>query len=779
MAKIEIDGKTFEAPNGKMIIEVADEAGIYIPRFCYHKKLSIAANCRMCLVEVENGRKPVPACATPISDGMRVFTRSEEAVRSQKAVMEFLLINHPLDCPICDQGGECELQDLSMGFGGDKSQYVETKRSVADDNLGSLIATEMTRCIQCTRCVRFGDEVAGISELGATNRGENMQIGTYVEHAMVSEISGNIIDLCPVGALTSKPFRFAARPWELDQYDSIAVHDCLGSNIHIHVRRNEIMRVVPRENEQINETWISDRDRFSYVGLKHPNRAQEPLIKRDGQWETVDWQTALEFAVDGICKVIKKHGPDEFAVLANPSSTTEEFYLLQKLMRGLDVRSLDFRLQQADFRDEDNLPAYQNDIPYEDIDKQDNILIIGSNIHHEVPLAGARVRKAFLRGAGIYSINPVDFNFRFSLKDKKTVRPDMMSVELAKVVKHLAEDSKDLPEELLDMLKDVETDDFSRHVARMCKDNKLLIITGSIFENHPDAALLRTLAHWIKKLTQAKLFALTQGANYSGAMLTGFLPVRSAANPEVKNIQQALNSKLKGYFLLNVEPGFDCANPNNARRAMIGAEFVVSLSSFVNEDIKEYADVILPVASFSETSGTYINIDNTWQTVKGVKTAPGQARPAWKVLRVLANLLKIDGFQYTNSEEVLEEIKVKTSLSEEKTYKPFYAELPKSSDQLVRIGEWPIYRIDSIVRHSQPLQESKAQEKVCARVHPDTAKTLNLFESVTVSQGDIEITLPLVLDETIAKNALWVPNAMRETQDLGGAFAEIKVSSNR
>lgn len=418
MATIEIDGKTFEVENGKMIIEVADEAGIYIPRFCYHKKLSVAANCRMCLVEVENGRKPVPACATPITNGMKVFTRSEEALHSQKVVMEFLLINHPLDCPICDQGGECELQDISMGFGNDESEYKDTKRAVDDDNLGTLISTEMTRCIHCTRCVRFGEEVAGIRELGATGRGEHMQIGTFVEHSMTSEVSGNIIDLCPVGALTSKPYRFTARAWEMTQHDGVAPHDCLGSNVYLHTRNGRLMRAVPKENESINETWLSDRDRFSYLGLNSEKRASKPQIKRNGQWETVDWETALKFTAEGISRIVKQNGPEQMAAFSSSSSTLEEMYILQKLMRELGVHNLDHRLQQTDFRDQNyQATTPKSSLPYEEIEHQNSIVLIGCNVDREVPLAGVRIRKAYRNGAKIFAINPVDFEYRFELTD--------------------------------------------------------------------------------------------------------------------------------------------------------------------------------------------------------------------------------------------------------------------------------------------------------------------------------------------------------------------------
>lgn len=783
MTKIEIDGKSIDAPNGKMIIEVADEAGIYIPRFCYHKKLSIAANCRMCLVEVENGRKPVPACATPISEGMKVFTNSNEAIKSQKAVMEFLLINHPLDCPICDQGGECELQDLSMGFGSDASIYEETKRSFADDDLGPLIGTAMTRCIQCTRCVRFGEEIAGIKELGATSRGEAMQIGTYVEHSMVSELSGNIIDLCPVGALTSKPFAFKARPWELDQHDSIAPHDCIGSNVHLHVRREELLRVVPKENESINETWLSDRDRFSYLGLNSNARANEPLIKRNGQWESVDWQTALNFAVVGIKKTINDYGPEQFAAFAAPSSTTEECYLLQKLMRELGVNNLDHRLHQVDFRDQESLPVtLENSLAYECIEKQSQVLLIGCNIHREVPLAGVRVRKAASNGAKISAINPIDFDYHFELDNKLIVHPDVIPDTLAQMVKVLGENQK-LPAELTNLIKDVAVNDNVARIVENLKQENSLIITGALFENHPEAALLRTFLYWIKKLSNVKTISLTFGANSNGASLTGMVPHHS---PDVQqlstiglDIQKALQEKLKGYLLMALEPGYDCANPYIARRAMLAAEFVVCLSAYENDSIKEYADVILPIAPFAETSGTYINIDNQWQTFAGAKKPYAQSRPAWKVLRVLGNLFNISGFEYNSTEEILHEIKLKINLLEEKPYTPFYPDsLPKANGGLVRVGEWPLYRVDSIVRHAEALQNCAAAEKVVIKMHPETANKYKLDDAATISQSDIEITLPLVLDERIAINVIWIPNALSETQDLGHSFATVNISSN-
>ncbi|OGV49394.1 MAG: NADH-quinone oxidoreductase subunit G [Legionellales bacterium RIFCSPHIGHO2_12_FULL_42_9] len=781
MATIEIDGKPLEVENGKMIIEAADAAGIPIPRFCYHKKLSVAANCRMCLVQLEGSKKPVPACATPVANGMKILTKSEEAVRSQQAVMEFLLINHPLDCPICDQGGECELQDVSMGYGQDLSGYDESKRAVSDDDLGVLIATEMTRCIQCTRCVRFGDEIAGVRELGATNRGENMQIGTYVQHSMASEVSANIIDLCPVGALTSKPYRFTARAWEMTQHDSVAPHDCLGSNVYLHVRRNRLMRVVPKENESINETWLSDRDRFSYLGLNSEARATEPMIKKGGQWHPVDWPTALKFAADGMARVIKQHGPLQFAAFASPSSTTEEFYLLQKLMREMDVHSLDHRLHQTDFRDQQGMPLTPtNALPYADIEHQESLLLLGCNIHREAPLAGLRVRKAFCKGASIGAINLIDYDYHFDVTAKVIVSPQEIPMELAKLVLALVKETTTLEPAIQRLLVGLKSDKTSTVLARLLQAKKSAIITGAIVENHPDASLIRALLHVLASHCGISILRLTTGANAAGAWLAGMIPHRTAAGKAVSkaglDAQSALHARLKGYFLLGVEPGYDFANPFNARQSMLAAECVVLVTAHYHESMLDYADVILPYAPYAETSGTYINIDNHWQSVQGAITPPGEARPAWKIIRVLGNLLGCVNFDYESSEAVLNELKMLASSSATLKYEPIYAEsLPFNTDELVRVGEWPLYRSDAIVRNSQALQQSVAADIACIRVHPKTASRLKLKGSATVSQGDIEITLPLMQDARVALDVVWVDNAMPETVDLGNSFAAITI----
>lgn len=781
MATIEIDGKTFEVENGKMIIEVADEAGIYIPRFCYHKKLSVAANCRMCLVEVENNRKTLPACATPITNGMKVFTKSKEALRSQQAVMEFLLINHPLDCPICDQGGECDLQDLSMGFGHGDSRYNEAKRAVNDDDLGPLIATEMTRCIHCTRCVRFGEEIAGIREIGSTGRGENVEIGTYIKHSIRSEVSGNIIDLCPVGALTSKPYRFTARSWEMTQYDSVAPHDCLGSNIHLHTLSGVIKRAVPRECESINEVWLSDRDRFSYLGLNSPARATTPWIKRNGQWESVDWPVALQFAAEGIAKLIKQYGPEQFAAFSSASSTLEEMYLLQKMLRQLGVNNLDHRLQQVDFCDENGQPNTPvSSLAYADLDKQASIVLVGCNIDREVPLAGTRVRKAFVNGAKVYAINPVDYPYHFDVEKKIIINTQAIPKELATLVVALVKDTTKLSPPMQALVKDLIPNKVTKTLAASLSKPNAVLVTGALCENHPQAGLIRTLIALIASISGASILRLTTGANTAGAWLSGMVPHRSAAGKDVEtpglSVQSALDAKLKGYFLLSAEPEFDFSNPHRTRQCMLAGEFVVVMSAFKNDSMMDYADVILPIAPFGETSGTYINVDNTWQTVKGATKPIGEARPAWKILRVLANLLHCDEFEFTSTDDVLDEINRLVANEPQKQYQPVYPDaLPTIGQELTRIGEWPLYRCDSIVRHADELQHCGAAEPACIRINPLTAAELKLDTIASVSQSDIEITLPVVRDERIAEGMVWVPSAMPETVDLGHAFAPITI----
>jgi NADH-quinone oxidoreductase subunit G len=541
------------------------------------------------------------------------------------------------------------------------------------------------------------------------------------------------------------------------------------------------MRVVPKENESINETWLSDRDRFSYLGLKSKFRASKPQIKRNGQWEVVDWETALKFTADNLSRIIKQHGGEQVAAFASSSSTLEELYLLQKLMREIGVSNLDHRLQQTDFKDQDSQTTTPvSSLTYSEIENQNTIVLIGCNIDREVPLAGIRVRKAFRNGAKIYAINPVDFEYHFTLQERFLISPLEMPMQLAKLLLALVGDLKTLPAEVQKLLVGLEIDEATKNVADSLKADKACLITGAICDNHPEASLLRTLVYLIEKLSGAKTLRLTHGGNTAGAWMAGMLPHRTTAGKAIPeqglDVQAALNAKLKAYFLMGVEPGFDFANPAGARQSMLGAEFVVLMSAYHHESMHDYADVILPIAPYAETSGTYINVDNTWQTVKGALAPYGEARPAWKVLRVLGNLFQCKDFGYTSTEDILSEIKNTAAIAVEQDYIPYYPEcLPLINQSLIRVGEWPLYRSDAMVRNTKELQLCAAADVACIRIHPATADRLQLDEIATVSQGDIEITLPLKRDERIAADVVWVANAMPETVDLGHSFAAITI----
>jgi NADH-quinone oxidoreductase subunit G len=782
MATIEIDGKTLEVEAGSMVIEAADEAGIVIPRFCYHKKLSVAANCRMCLVEIENGRKPMPACATPVTDGMKVFTKSKMALDAQKAVMEFLLINHPLDCPICDQGGECELQDVSMGYGGDTSLYSEGKRSVVDDDLGSLIATEMTRCIHCTRCVRFGEEIAGQRELGATGRGEHTQIGTFVKHNVSSEVSGNVIDLCPVGALTAKPSRFSARAWELSQHKQIAAHDCLGSNTLVHTRRNEVMRVVPNENDQINETWLSDRDRFSYVATHANTRLLKPMVKKEGGWIEVEWQEALNAVVAGFNKVIGKHGADAVTGLCSPSSTTEEAYLFQKLLRGIGVSSIDHRIHQTDFSDQDYLPmAPVTHASIADVEVADNIILLGSNISREQPLLALRVRKAALNGGQVHCLNPVDYDFKFDSTNKIIVTPDELVHQLADIVAELNKLAGSEYPEAKHLLAGRKGSDAAKAIAKSLHTSKKnVLLMGAISHNHPKAATIRSLVHLLQRNVDVSVYRLTEGANEAGCHYAGVLPHRGTCAEAVEakglDVQAAMQQRMAGYFLHNIEPELDLANPHQARQSLLSAEFVVVMNAFQSDSMLDYADVLLPCALSFETSGTFVNVSDQWQSFQGVVKSPEQVRPGWKILRVLGNLFSVPGFTYQSSEEVLQELKRIHNISSPVRCEWFSPkELTHSKAELERIAEWPMFRMDGTVRNAQALQNAAANDQLCIRLNSETAKKYELAEQATISQGDIAITLPVVIDERIPQGAVAVDNAWNECSDLADSFGAIEL----
>lgn len=753
--EIEIDGKKLTAQPNQTVIQVADEAGIYIPRFCYHKHLTIPANCRMCLVEVEKMPKAVPACATPCAPGMKVFTKSQKTILAQRAVMEFLLINHPLDCPICDQGGECELQDLSMGYGSSQSEYNECKHSTADENIGPLIETEMTRCIKCTRCVRFGDEIAGMRELGVINRGEDSDISTYVQEVIRSEVSGNIIDLCPVGALTSKPYRYTARPWELDQTGGVSPHDCVGSNINIHTRYGKTMRVVSRENQSINQTWISDRDRFSYTGLYHEDRLKEPKIFHEGEWKTTTWQHALEFAASGLQDAINEFGADKFGALASPNSTLEEFYLLQKIVRGLGSPHVDHRLREVDTEDQCSMPHYPGlDMPIAEIEDCDAIVLIGSNIQKEQPLLSLRVRKATLKGAQVTVINSVDYAFNFAVKNRIIASPQNLVESIADAI----EDLKD--------------------------KKKVVILLGAQALENPQASLIRYHAQQLANSCRAKVGYLTNGANSAGGWIAGAIshrhPCGAAINNEGMNAYTMFEKPRKAYMLLNVEPEFDCASTQHAIAALQQAKFVIALSMYRDPVIEEHADVILPISAFTETSGTYVNVNGLWQTFTGAAKPFAASRPAWKVLRVLGNFLNLDGFNYESSDEIRQEVKTHYEKERPQTT-PYQPKDVRKREGLFRIGEIPVYSSDSLVRRAIPLQATQEimdgpTDEI--RVHPETAQKHQLQDGVKIKvrqRNTKVVELPVKIDERIAKDALWIAGGIAATRHLGELFAQVEI----
>lgn len=781
MATVEIDGKTFEVENGKMIIEVADEAGIPIPRFCYHKKLSVAANCRMCLVEIENSKKTVPACATPISNGMKVFTKSAAALKSQQAVMEFLLINHPLDCPICDQGGECELQDVSMGYGEDHSDFGEHKRSVNSQNLGPLIETEMTRCIHCTRCVRFGEEIAGLRELGAPFRGEDVKIGTYVETSIRSEVSGNIIDLCPVGALTSKPYRYTARSWELEQKESVAPHDCLGSNVHVHTRRGKLMRVIPKDCESINETWISDRDRFSYTGLYSEKRLGHPMVKQNGEWKAVDWSIALNLVASRLGEVLAHHGPENVAAFASPSASVEELYILQKWFRQLKVNNLDHRLRQQDFSlDALGCGFAQNNLDYAELDDQKSIFLLGTHLHREVPLAATRVRKAYLNGARIASLNVSDYQSPFSVELAIKAEPFAFEYHLLAIMNALKLDLSNVPEDFKKLIKDIKLDDKHLAIAQMLEDEKSVIITGAMFENHPRFSQLKACLDWLTSQTTIKWIHLPQGANSLGAWAAGFVPHLGPKGLSLEQkgraVADCLDDKLKAVILHGVEPSHDFSKGQHAKKAIMNAEFVVAVTSFDTDDLREVADVMLPMAAFSETSGTIVNLNNNWQSFEGAARPYEQSRPAWKIYRVLANLSHAAGFDYVSSKEILDELQALQQHEYVSAQSALPTELLESTQDLIGVSEVALYGVDMLVRHAIPLQDSAAADTNKIVLHPKLAEKHSLNDKVTVSCNNNEITLPLELDDRLTENVVLLPSAGCYENILGAMCGKVSIN---
>lgn len=784
---LEINGIAMTARKGAMVIEVADEAGIRIPRFCYHDKLSIAANCRMCLVEVEKAPKPLPACATPVMEGMKVFTRSAKALEAQRGTMEFLLINHPLDCPICDQGGECELQDVAMGYGRDVSRYNEGKRVVADKNIGPLISTDMTRCIHCTRCVRFGQEIAGVMELGAPGRGEDMRITTYVEGTVDSEMSGNVIDLCPVGALNAKPSRMTARAWELAQHASVSAHDCIGSNVYVHTLRGAVNRVVPRDNEAINECWISDRDRFSYEGLKSARRLSTPMIRQHEQWVACDWDTALQAVADGLRETIDRHGADQLGALISPNTSVEELHLLQRMIRGLGSNNIDHRLRQVDFSGAEQTPLF----PWlgqqlTDLEHADALLLVGSNIRKEQPIAGHRVRKAARKGAKVFTINSRAFEFNFPVAGTALCRPDEMLDALAGILRSLRDLGRPVDHALAPMLDATAAEPGLAAMARALADGeRVSVLLGPQAIAHPQFERLRILAGAVAHASGAKFGLLSDGANAAGAWLAGAVPHRQPGGQALSapglDAAAMLTHPRKAYVLFGVEPEFDCYDPAAARLALDAAEFVVAFSAFQHEPARDYAHVMLPIAAFAEAAGTWVNAEGTWQSAAGAVAPPGEARPGWKVLRVLGNYLELDGFEYQSPEQVLDEARahVGSQFPDNRVTFSAWSERPEPISGLVRVSAVNPYAQDALTRNAPSLQRTRDAREQQARINAALAQQLGLVgaDRALLRQGNAYTSVELVIDDSVADGCVWLPAGTPASARLGPMFGEIELTA--
>ena len=772
MVEIEIDGKKVEVPAGSMVMDAANKLGTYIPHFCYHKKLSIAANCRMCLVEVEKAPKPLPACATPVTQGMIVRSNSDKAVTAQKGVMEFLLINHPLDCPICDQGGECQLQDLAVGYGGTTSRYQEEKRVVFHKSVGPLISMEeMSRCIHCTRCVRFGQEIAGVMELGMLGRGEHAEITSFVGKTVDSELSGNMIDLCPVGALTSKPFRYSARTWELSRRKSVSAHDGLGSNLTVQVKNNKVMRVVPLENDAINECWISDKDRFAYEGLNSADRLTKPMIKQGGQWQETDWQTALEYVAHGLKNIKHEHGANAIAAIAAPSSTLEELSLLQRVVRGLGSEHVDFRLRQTDFSLNGKIKPWLG-MSIADFAQLGQIFVIGSFLRKDHPLLATRLRHSVKGGAKLSVLHATDDDLLINLANKAVLAPSAWVSFLAEVAVAIASKKE--------IAKPVGFENVQVSTQALAIASSLLsgsdvarsaVFIGNAAAQHPDAAKIHALAEWIAKNSDAGFGYLTEAANTVG----GYLAQAHASADASAVFSQAK----KAYLVLHAEPEFDCSNPQQAASALHQAEMVIVMSPFKHG--MDYADVLLPVSPFTETAGTFVNCEGRAQSFHGVVKPLGETRPAWKVLRVLGNLLGLENFEYETAEAVRDEVLGKgvTDLSSRlnniAAISPTLSALVGSG--LERVSDVPIYSTDAVVRRADSLQ--KTADAKAPSAYLSTAEFAKLAikngDYVKLTQENGSVILPAALDANLPANVVRVAAGLSATQSLGAMFGSIKV----
>ena len=770
MVEIELDGKTVEVPQGSMVMHAANKLGTYVPHFCYHKKLSIAANCRMCLVEVEKAPKPLPACATPVTQGMKVFTHSAKAVEAQRSVMEFLLINHPLDCPICDQGGECQLQDLAVGYGKSNSRYEEEKRVVFHKNVGPLISMEeMSRCIHCTRCVRFGQEIAGVMELGMINRGEHSEITTFVGQTVDSELSGNMIDICPVGALTSKPFRYAARTWELGRKRSVSPHDSLGSNTTIQTKANKVMRVVALENEAINECWISDRDRFSYEGINSPDRVTSPMVKQGGQWLETDWESALDYVSRSLKTIAADNGPQAIGALAHPISSTEELHLLQKIVRGLGSDQIETRLLQSNIEGAAKAPWLG--IPIAKLDSLDRALVIGSYLRKDQPLMAARLRAAAKRGLALHRIDAGGDDWLISAPKSLAVKPSAWVNSLGEVALAVAKaKATSAPAGVTGSISPV---------AQAIADSLLSGETGAVFLGsaaiaHPNASDLHVLAQFIAEQTGATFGFLPVGGNAVGASLV---------NANGAGINSVLSGERRAVILMNLEPTRDLANPEQAKTALAKANTVIALTAFTSPDLLETADVILPISTFTETVATFVNAEGCAQTIQPAVKPLGDSRPGWKVLRVLGSLLGLDGFLFNMPEEVLGDALGESfvgKLNNQFTGTPAVSSANAApTNSFERVSDVNIYAVDPIVRRAPALQRtSDAKRGGQVGLNQAAMNDLGVKEGdvVTIIQGGLSAQLPVSTEATLAAGAVRISIGTAASAQLGAMFGSITLS---
>ena len=748
MLQISIDGKEVSVEQGVTVIEAAQKLGTYIPHFCYHKKLSIAASCRMCLVEVEKAPKPLPACATPVTDGMVVHTHSKMAKQAQEGVMEFLLINHPLDCPVCDKGGECQLQDLAVGYGKSTTRYTEAKRAVVAKDMGPLISTkEMSRCIHCSRCVRFTEEIAGNQEIGIANRGEHSEILTFIGRAVETELSGNVIDLCPVGALTSKPFRFNARSWELNRRKSVSAHDALGSNLIVQTKEHTVRRVLPLENEAINECWLSDRDRFAYEGLNHASRLKNPKIKQGGEWIDVDWQTALEYVRNGIECIAKDGNQEQIGFWANPMNTLEELYLAKKLADGIGSRHFATRLREQDGRLKGTLAGAQwLGCNIADLSDAQAVLVVGANLRQEQPLLTARLRVAANQGSKISVVAARREQLHMPLAAQETLHPN----QWAGYLKTLAADAAN---PIHAGLKDAE---------------KAAVLLGAEAQNHPDYAAIYAAAQRLAEQTGASFGILPQATNSVGADLL---------EADSGSIAEMIAAPKQAMLLLNVEPEADVAGGAAAVAALKQAKSVMAFTPFVSDTLLDVCDVLLPIAPFTETSGSFVNMEGRLQSFHGVVKGLGESRPLWKILRVLGNLLELEGFEYDSSEQILHDALDAQRLPEKLNNRSSWqGEAAPAAAGLIRTGGVGIYHTDAIVRRAEALQQTSHAQVPAARVHPDTLAALGLADGAAAEavQNGSRVRVTVVADNTLPSNVVHLPQHPANAA-LGGLMNSIEL----